>query len=96
MSYQYLKFRSGVLGVRFSLGILVTLSAACSPAPERAAHTVEEYRADEVLRNAEFARCANDPGSLERTADCRNVREAKRLAEPDLLRALPPLRLPAR
>ena len=98
MSFQNPKFRPGVFGVRFSLGIVVTAisAAACTPAPDRAAHTVTEYREDPVLRNAEFAHCANDPGSLADTPDCRNVREAKRLAEPDRLRSLPPLQLPSK
>ena len=98
MSYWFLKFRPGVLGVRFGLGIVVTAisAAACTPVPDRAAYTVSQYREDPALRNAEFARCANDPGTLGETPDCRNVREAKRLAEPDSLRSLPPLQLPAK
>jgi hypothetical protein len=98
MIFQFFKFRPGVPGARFSLGFVVTTlsAAACTPAPDRAAHTVLEYREDRVLRDGEFARCANDPGSLGGTADCRNVREAKRLAEPDSLRSLPPLQLPAK
>ena len=98
MTIQFYKFRPGVLGVRFGLGIVVTAisAAACTPAPDRATHTVQEYRADEALRKAEFARCANDPGTLGESPDCRNVREAKRLAEPDSLRSLPPLQLPSK
>jgi hypothetical protein len=98
VSLSFSKFRPGVLGVRFGLGIVVTAisAAACTPAPDRAAHTVSEYREDQALRNAEFARCANDPGSLGGSPDCRNVREAKRLAEPDSLRSLPPLQLPTK
>ena len=98
MSCPFLKFRPGVLGVRFCLGIVVTAisAAACTPAPDRAVHTVKEYREDQKLRNAEFARCANDPGTFAETPDCRNVREAKRLAEPDSLRSLPPLQLPTK
>jgi hypothetical protein len=98
VSFSFFKFRPGVLGVRFGLGIVVTAisAAACTPAPDRAAHTVLEYREDQALRRAEFARCANDPGTLADTPDCRNVREAKRLAEPDSLRSLPPLQLPSK
>jgi hypothetical protein len=98
MSYQNSKFRPGVFGVRFGLGIVVTAisAAACTPVPDRAAHTVFEYRDDKALRDAEFARCANDPGTLAETPDCRNAREAKRLAEPDSLRFLPPLQLPSK
>jgi hypothetical protein len=96
MKVVFNQFRPGVLGVRFCLGIVVTAisPAACTPAPDRAAHTVSEYRENAVLRDAELARCANDPGTLGDTPDCRNAREAKRLAEPDSLRSLPPLRLP--
>jgi hypothetical protein len=98
MNVQTPKFRPGVFGARFGLGIVVTAisAAACTPVPDRAAHTVFEYRDDKALRDAVFARCANDPGTLAQTPDCRNVREAKRLSEPDSLRSLPPLQLPAK
>jgi hypothetical protein len=98
MSLSFLKFRPGVFGVRFGLGIVVTAisAAACTPVPDRAAHTVFEYRDDKALRDAEFGRCADDPGTLAETPDCRNAREAKRLAEPDSLRSLPPLQLPGK
>lgn len=98
MSLSFPKFRPGVFGARFGLGIVVTTisAAACTPVPDRAAHTVFDYRDDKALRDAEFARCANDPGTLAETPDCRNVRQAKQLAEADSLRSLPPLQLPAK
>lgn len=77
--------------------IAVTLAiavGACSPSPEPARHTVDEYRADAELRRAELARCANDPGTLGDTPDCINVREAARLEDRRSLRDLPPIQLP--
>ena len=67
--------------VRIRLGLVVTLTSAagCAPAPDRARHTVEEYRQDADLRKIEIARCANDPGPATRSPDCMNAREAERL-----------------
>jgi hypothetical protein len=78
------------------LGLAVTaLSAAgCAPAPDRASHTVEDYKQDAQLRREEFARCTADPGSLRSSADCVNVLEAERSVGVGSLRELPPLRLP--
>ena len=89
-------FRPGARSVRICLGIIVTfLSAAgCAPAPDQARHTVEEYRKNPELRRQELALCANDPGTLAKSADCVNVREAERAAGVGTLRDLPPLRLP--
>jgi hypothetical protein len=88
--------RPGARSVRFRLGIIVTfLSAAgCAPAPDRALHTVEDYKADATLRREMLARCANDPGSFQRSADCVNVRVAQKSVDVGSLRTLPPLRLP--
>jgi len=78
------------------LGFVVTaLSAAgCAPAPDRATHTVEDYKQDFQLRREELARCTTDPGSLGKSADCVNVREAERSVGIGSLRDLPPLQLP--
>ena len=47
-----MQFRPGAQRVRRCLGLVVTLTsaAACAPAPDRATHTVEEYRQDATLR----------------------------------------------
>ena len=47
-------FRPGAQCVRKCLGLVVTLTSAagCAPAPDRATHTVEEYRQDATLRGA--------------------------------------------
>ncbi len=50
----------------YCLGLVVTIlsTASCAPAPDRAAHTVEEYGKDARLRANEMKVCANDPGTL--------------------------------
>jgi hypothetical protein len=58
----------------------VAATVACTPAPEKARHTVEEYLANDGLRKEQFARCANDPGSIGKTPDCINAAEAERRA----------------
>jgi hypothetical protein len=91
-------FRPGARSVRMSLGFVVTaLSAAgCAPVPDRASHTVEEYRQDAQLRQQELAHCEADPGSLGNSPDCVNVRAAQRSKDDGNLRDLPPLRVPER
>ena len=73
---------------------IVLAMAACTRQPEPARHTVEEYRADPALRQAELARCSNDPGTLGETPDCINALEAARREETRSLRDLPPVKLP--
>ena len=91
-----MRFRPGARSVRFCLGIVVTfLSAAgCAPAPDRAQHTVEDYKENPTLRHETLARCGNDRGSLGTSADCVNVREAEKSLDVGNLRTLPPLKLP--
>jgi hypothetical protein len=92
-----MKFRPGVQQVRRCLGLVVTIASAagCAPVPDRATHTVEEYRRDAQLREGEFLRCANDPGSKGSSPDCVNAREAERLEGLGSLRSLAPLALPS-
>jgi hypothetical protein len=84
--------------MRMSLGIVVTVlsAAGCAPVPDRAHHTVEDYRQDAALRRQELVLCANDPGTLGSSPDCVNAREAERAASVGALRDLPPLNLPAK
>ena len=91
-----MRFRPGARFVRNCLGIIVTFLSAggCAPAPDRASHTVEEYKQDAQLRREELTHCTDDPGSLRNSADCVNVREAERSVGVGNLRDLPPLRLP--
>ena len=69
-------------------------AAGCAPAPDRARYTVEAYAHDAELRRLTLERCANDPGTLGKSADCVNAREAERRVGVGSLRDLPPLRLP--
>jgi hypothetical protein len=91
-----MRFRPGAQVWRFRLGLVVTIlsTVSCAPAPDRAAHTVEEYGQDAQLRATEMRRCANDPGTLGTSPDCINAREAERRAGVGSLRTLPPLKLP--
>jgi len=77
-----------------AVGMALLALAACSREPPVATHTVADYRANADLRRDTFARCVNDPGTLGRTPDCINAREATRLEEMRSVRALPPVELP--
>ena len=91
-----MRFRPGARYVRMCLGIVVTAisAAGCAPAPDRARHTVDEYRLNEKLRRQELDVCANDPGSQGNSPDCINARAAGRAAGIGSLRELPPWALP--
>lgn len=88
------RIRHGARGVRWCLGIVVTISsAACAPSPEPTHQTVEYYRTNRDAREAKLAECANDPGALGQTPDCINARQAAR-QDVKSLRDLAPLDLP--
>jgi hypothetical protein len=91
-----MKFRPGVQHVRVCLGLVVTLTSAvgCAPAPDRATHTLDEYRHDAKLRELRFANCAKDPASRDSSPDCINAREAERLEGVGSFRKLAPLEIP--
>ena len=91
-----MRFRPGAQSGRICLGLVVTIlsTASCAPAPDRARHTVVEYAKDAALRHRQMALCTNDPGTVGRSADCINAREAERAASVGSLRTLPPLKLP--
>ena len=76
--------------------LILLILAACSREADVARHTVEEYRADKTLRQEMFKQCANDPGTLEKTPDCVNVREAERLESYGSLRNSGPIGLDAK
>lgn len=75
------------------LGVTYVVLDRRSPDPAVARHTVQEYRADALLRRGVFAQCVNDPGTLSDTPDCINAREAERLESRGSLRDLPALGL---
>ena len=75
--------------------VLVNL-VGCSREADVARHTVEDYRADKTLRQDMFKKCANDPGTLGKTADCINAQEAERLESYGSLRNSGPIGLDAK
>lgn len=88
------RIRHGARGVRWCLGIVVTISAAaCAPSPNPTHQTVDYYRTNRESREAKLAECANDPGALAQTPDCINAQQAARL-DVKSLRDLAPLDLP--
>jgi hypothetical protein len=50
-----------------------------SPTMDHARYTVDEYRRDTHLREQQFQRCTNDPGTLGKAPDCINALEAERI-----------------
>lgn len=86
--------RRGEQGVRWCLGIVVTIgAAACAPSPELTHQTVEYYRANREAREARVAECANDPGALGKTPDCINAKQAAAIEGLGSLRDMKPLGL---
>lgn len=65
--------------------------AGCSP--DRARHTLDEYRADATLRHSQMERCKADPGTLAKTPDCINARQAAVLEDQVRLRDMAPVGL---
>jgi hypothetical protein len=70
------------------IGIAV---GGCSP--DRARYTLDEYRADANLRHSQMERCKADPGTLEKTPDCINARQAAVQEDRVRLRDVPPIGL---
>jgi hypothetical protein len=80
-----------IKSVATALALVVT---GCSP--NRARYTVDEYRADATLRHSQMERCKEDPGSLAKTPDCINARQAAALEDRVRLREMPPVGLSAK
>src|SRR5688572_19485428 len=70
----------------FVIAVGVAL-AGCSP--DRARYTLDEYRADASLRHSQMERCKADPGTLAKTPDCINARQAAVLEDRVRLRDVP-------
>jgi hypothetical protein len=71
----------------------LALLTACVRDPERARHSVDEYRADAELRHAEVQRCEKDPGALRKSPDCVNAQTAASFEDRLRLRDAPPVGL---
>jgi len=81
-------------GARWCLGTVTIVGiAACSPTPEPVHQTVEYYRANREVREARVAECANDPGTLGKTADCVNAKQAAQIEGIGNFGDLPPMGL---
>lgn len=78
---------------RTAVTALAWLAVACTPSPEPARYTVDEYRADAQLRRAQVARCERDPGTLRETPDCINAQTAAAFEDRLRLRDAPPVGL---
>lgn len=78
---------------RSVLATFALLVGACSPQPEVARHTVDEYRADKILRQDQVKRCREDPGTLRTTPDCINAEAAAAFEDRKRLREAPPVGL---
>jgi len=72
--------------IAFSIAV-----GGCSP--DRARYTLDEYRADANLRHSQMERCKEDPGTLAKTPDCINARQAALLEDQVRLRDMPPVGL---
>lgn len=88
-------FQAVISALAIAASVIVSLSLfSCARQPATAEHTVAEYRANADLRWAQFARCANDPGTFGATPDCINAREASRLEDMGSVRNVAPVELP--
>jgi hypothetical protein len=73
--------------------VIVFGIAAAGCSPDRARYTLDEYRADADLRRSQMERCKADPGTLAKTPDCINARQAAVLEDQVRLRVMPPVGL---
>jgi hypothetical protein len=65
----------------------------CSPEPQRARYTVDEYLANPDAMEATLKECANNPGDTRNDPDCVNVKAAAERKGIGSLRDLPPMGL---
>lgn len=73
--------------------VLPLIAAGCSSSsvPTR---TVSYFQAHPKEREALYRRCADDPGTLGKTAECVNVEQAQALEGIGSFRNLPPMHFP--
>jgi hypothetical protein len=70
-----------------------TTLCGCSPEPQAARYTVDEYLSNPDAMDAKLKECANNPGDSANDPDCVNVRAAAERKGIGSLRDLPPLGL---
>lgn len=79
--------------VQTKCSVMAFAIAVASCSPDQARYTVDEYRADTNLRHSQMERCKDDPGTLAKTPDCINARQAAVLEDRVRLRDVPPVGL---
>jgi len=79
------------LGLWFATVLPLIASGCGSSGPAR---TVSYFEAHPREREAVFARCANDPGTLGKSAECVNVSQAEAVAGIGSFRHLAPMQFP--
>jgi hypothetical protein len=70
-----------------------TAFCGCSPEPQKARYTVDEYAANADAMEAKLQECANNPGDSRNDPDCVNVKAAAERKGIGSLRDLPPMGL---
>jgi hypothetical protein len=81
---------------QFHLVLVATAAIAlcgCSPEPQKARYTVDEYVANPAAMEATLKECANNPGDSRNDPDCINVKAAAERKGIGSLRDLPPMGL---
>jgi hypothetical protein len=80
------------LGLWFAT-VLSLVGAGCSPS-SGPARTVSYFQAHAQEREAVFKRCADDPGTLGKTAECVNAGQAEAIEGIGSFRHLAPMQFP--
>jgi hypothetical protein len=80
-------------GWRVGVCLALTLSAACTRAPDATAPTVTYLREHDDERRELLKRCMDDPGTLGHTPACVNVKQATLIVDVGSFRSLPPMGL---
>jgi hypothetical protein len=75
------------------IAIAVITLSGCSPQPQAARYTVDEYVANPDAMDARLKECANNPGDFRDDPDCVNVKAAAERKGIGSLRDLPPMGL---
>ena len=78
-------------GLWFAVLPLMAAGCGSSSGPVR---TVSYFQAHATEREAVFKRCADDPGTLGRSAECVNAERAEELEGIGSFRHLPPMQFP--
>lgn len=76
------------------VAVLPLMVAAGCGSASGPARTVSYFQAHPKEREALYKRCADDPGTLGKSAECVNVSRAEAIAGIGSFRDLPPMRFP--